>query len=265
MEQKDKDTQLIPRTANLKGRKVLMHPDRDRIIKHLMEGRSLTWVETWLKGKYDKKQKRFQISRKSLQDFRKSLLGLQRSDIVEAQAQRAEIEANKERKRIQNALKKSQAYNEALVDVLDHRIDKEARFKQIDLILEGMVDRVSRLIDSADEDPDYSKILKLHNGMLKAIEQWRGMLQDYNRIIEKEPDTRTEHTININIFQEQIIAFKNIVLDILRSLSLENQNLFLERFDEEIDKLDKSDVKKIVSNKRITDVIYEESSEENIE
>ena len=56
--------------------KVLKHPDKEEIIKKLLNGESLKDVERWLSKKYPRK-KRLHISYMTLQKFRKENLNIE--------------------------------------------------------------------------------------------------------------------------------------------------------------------------------------------
>ena len=57
------------------SKKVLVHPDKEEIIKQLLEGSSVKSVESWIKDKYPRK-KRMHISYMTLQKFRSEHLNL---------------------------------------------------------------------------------------------------------------------------------------------------------------------------------------------
>ena len=61
--------------------KVARHPDKDEIIKMLLNGESVKQVDAWLKKKYPKK-KRLHISYMTLQKFRSEHLNI-KGDLLE--------------------------------------------------------------------------------------------------------------------------------------------------------------------------------------
>lgn len=222
----------MPRRKRIRGRKILYHPNKDEIIRRLSRGESLDTVEKWLNSVAKKNGKNnLKISRKTLQEFRKEQLGLDKSVLSALQDKRAAAIVEQEKKRVKTMLASSEAYQEALADVSDHVMDKEKRLKQFDKILESQIGYIIKIIDEAVYSEDYTNLNKSGNLLIKYIEQARGLLQDYNKMIEKEPDSRTEHIVSINVVQDEIIHFRNAVIDVLREMEPSLQNIFLEKLE----------------------------------
>jgi len=241
----------MPKGKIISGRKILFHKDKDEIIRRLTRGDSLDKVEAWLKNKYkDARYKKRHVSRKTLQKFRQEYLGLDKLSLKQLQQQRAEIVAVQERKKVKTMLQKSEAYQEALIDVTDHKLDKEKRLKQFDKILETQISQMIQLTDEAVYSNDYNKISSASNILIKYIEQARGLIHDYHKIIDKEPDVRTEHFVNISMVQDELTGFRNAVIRVLRQMSPELQDVFLRALESEWANLkdDKGMSKEIVQN-----------------
>ena len=71
--------------------KVLRHPDKEEIIKMLLNGESVKEVERWIKKKHPR-SKRLQISYMTLQKFRAENLNLKGDVLDDIKNRRAEVQ-----------------------------------------------------------------------------------------------------------------------------------------------------------------------------
>lgn len=216
--------------ARIKWRKILMHPDKEEIIRRLTDGQSLDKIVNWLNRKYVGKRKNLRVSRKTLQGFRKDFLQLEGAALLKLQEKRLKEIAEQDKKRAKTLLNKSPAYQGALAEVTNRIVDKETRLKQIDQILETQIYNMNDLVDGKD--------LKAHKVLIEYIKEWRGLVQDWAKLIEGQPDSRVQHDININMVRDEVAVIKNVVISILREIDPVLQELFFDRMDEEFKKLE---------------------------
>ena len=73
------------------SKKVLNHPNKEDIIKKLLEGSSVKEVEAWLKDKYPRR-KRLHVSYMTLQKFRAENLNLKGDVLDDIKNKRTEVE-----------------------------------------------------------------------------------------------------------------------------------------------------------------------------
>jgi hypothetical protein len=238
----------------VKWRKVIQHPDKEEIIRRLSRGDSVQKVSRWLTAKYAgrNKRKKFLLTIKTLQGFRKDYLNLQGDALQKIKEERAKQIAETEKKRAKTLLERSQAYQEALECAVDDIIDKEKRLKQIDIILSAQIQKMNVLAGEGND----KNTMKAHKVLIEYIKEWRGLVQDWHKIVDGAPDSKTEHTLNINIVKDEISVVKNVLVGILREIDPSLQDLFLSRLDQEFAKLEKGRVD--AKAREIQDVAYEE-------
>lgn len=207
-----------------------MHPDKEDIIRRLTSGQSLDKIVNWLNRKYNGRRKNLRISRKTLQDFRKNFLQLEGDALQKLQEKRLQEIAEQDKKRAKTLLSKSPTYQSALAEVTNRVVDKETRLKQIDQILETQIYNMNDMVDGKD--------LKAHKILIDYIKEWRGLVQDWAKLIEGRPDSRVQHDVNINMVRDEVAVVKNVVISILREIDPMLQELFFDRMDEEFKKLE---------------------------
>ena len=73
------------------SKKVLNHPDKEELIRKLLEGDSVKEVEAWIKQKYPRR-KRLHVSYMTLQKFRAEHLNLKGDVLEDIKNRRHEID-----------------------------------------------------------------------------------------------------------------------------------------------------------------------------
>lgn len=222
-------------------KKILKHPDYKRIVQRLTEGHSLGEILTWLNKKYTKRQTRFRLSKKTLQDFRHDYLNIKGDALAEIRNKRREVRREESIKETKNMIKDLPSYKSAMEEVIKDELDKERRLKQIDKILEHQImligDLFDQAIDREADTIDYKKFSKLNNNLMKNIEQWRNLMHDWAKLIEGQADSVTEHNVNITVVQDELLALKNAVITVLRTMEPDLQAIFLSQLDDEMAKI----------------------------
>ena len=95
------------------SKKVLNHPDKEELIKKLLEGESVKGVESWLKDKYPRK-KRMHISYMTLQKFRTEHLNLKGEVLDDIKNRRIEVSKEASEAEARMIVKNSSAYQHPL-------------------------------------------------------------------------------------------------------------------------------------------------------
>lgn len=204
--------------AGSKAEKILFHPDKDLIIKKLLDGESLKSVEAWLTKKYPS-QKRLKISWITLQKFRKEHLNLHGdllNDIQNAKNGSTELA-------IKDALSKSTHYQDKINEIADEKLDVSRKLKEMDKIVSARMEFYYNTLASAEGG------LKEDRMMLEYMREYRSILESWKKFIEGHADKKIEHNININVVNEQLNVLKGIVFEVLQEMDPMLVTIFVEK------------------------------------
>lgn len=210
-----------------KFNKVLQHPDKEDIIKRLLNGESLKNVERWLKKKYPRR-KRLHISWVTLQKFRKEHLNLHGEvleDIKNAKQLKDKDSAEILAKKI---IAESSHYQEKINEIADAEIDATRRLLEMDKLINSRLIYYFNLLESGQGDLKEDKVF------LEYIKEYRAILESWKKFIEGHADKKIEHNININIVNEQLNILKSILFEILREMDPMLIPLFVDRLNQKM-------------------------------
>jgi len=205
-----------------KQNKVFGHPEREEIIKKLLNGESVKKVEAWLKRKHPRKR-RLQISYATLQKFRKEHLGVHGEVLDNLKTARKESDSDSDALNARSIISNSSAYQQKLDEIVSTELDANRK------ILE-MLTLVSTRIEF------YFNTLQTNNGSLKEdkmlidlLNTQRGLVQDWKKYVEGVADKTIDHNINITVVNEQVTVLKNIVFEVLQDLDPSLIPMFVEK------------------------------------
>lgn len=189
------------------SKKIYNHPDRDRIIKRLLDGDSPKEVELWLKKKH-RKNRRYHVSYMTLLTFRKKELDIQGAvlDDIKAARQAKRVEENKA------IVKKNKTYQDKIAEIADGKLDVQKKLKEMDALVS------SRLEFYYDEMMEKETTMEHDKVFISYMQMYKGILQDWKKYIEGVADKTIEHNVNINIVNEQVNVVKSIMMEVLREM-----------------------------------------------
>lgn len=208
------------------SKKVLNHPDKEDIIKKLLNGESLKDVEGWLQKKYPRK-KRLHVSYITLQKFRKEHLNLEGEvleDIKNKRKARVAVENEAEQQMIINT---SSAYQTKLDEIVDNEIDVTRKLLEMEKLITSRMEYYYNLLSLGGTIKDDKIFLEYINSM-------RALLQDWKKYIEGFKDIRVENNVNITVVNQQVNILKEAVCEVLEQLDPEKVPLFIERVDSKL-------------------------------
>lgn len=211
------------------GSKVLNHPDKEEIVKKLLNGESVKEVAAWLKRKHSKK-KRLHVSYMTLQTFRKDHLHLD-GEVLEdiKEARRVQLSEAKDIE-IKEKLSSSSAYQDKLNQIVSDKLDSNRKLLE-------MISLVSSRMEVYFNALQNSPNLKADKMFIELLNTQRGLVQDWKRYVEGAADKRIEHNVNINVINEQVTVLKNIVFEVLQELEPALVPLFIEKINSRLSQI----------------------------
>jgi hypothetical protein len=192
------------------SKKVLNHPDKEEVIKKLLEGESVKGVESWLKDKYPRK-KRLHISYMTLQKFRTDHLNLRGEVLDDIKNRRADISKEETEAEARLIIKNSSAYQQKIDEIASGELDATRRLLEMDSLINSRIEYYYNLLQSGGS-------IKEDRVFLDYINTMRSLMQDWKKYIEGVADQKIEHNININVINEQARVLRESVMEILHKM-----------------------------------------------
>ena len=216
------------------SKKILGHPDSEEVIRMLTEGESVRSIEDKLKKKYPSNSSNW-LSTVTLQKFRKESLNLDGKvlkDIQEtAQAQRRQIEAQMQQKRLET----TDAYNKKLNEIVDTKLDVGKKILELDTIIGARMEYWYNVVASGEEPA-----AKGDNELRKFMTQQMELMAQYKKFVEGMADKTIDHNINITVMNDQIAIIRDVIRECLSEFGPEVSMLFMEKLNYKLSKTDYS-------------------------
>ena len=210
--------------------KVLRHPDKEEIIKMLLNGESVKEVERWIKKKHPR-SKRLQISYMTLQKFRAENLNLKGDVLDDIKNRRAEVQKQDDALEQKMVIEASSAYQEKIDEIASAELDVTRRLLEMDKLVTSRIEFYYNLLQQGGS-------IKEDKMFLEYINTLKSLMQDWKKYIEGVADKKIEHNINFNVINTQVSIFKDSVCEILQDVQPELIPVFLDRVNDKIQKID---------------------------
>ena len=210
--------------------KVLRHPDKEEIIKMLLNGESVKEVERWIKKKHPR-SKRLQISYMTLQKFRAENLNLKGDVLDDIKNRRAEVQKQDDALEQKMVVEASSAYQEKIDEIASAELDVTRRLLEMDKLVTSSIEFYYNLLQQGGS-------IKEDKMFLEYINTLQSLMQDWNKYIEGVADKKIEHNINFNVINTQVSILKDSVCEILQDIQPELIPVFLDRVNDKIQKID---------------------------
>ena len=211
----------------MKGNKVLNHPEREDIIKKLVNGESVKEVEKWLKKNHPRTN-RLQISYATLQKFRKDHLHIE-GDVLD-KIKQAKKEQTLESGELETKaiIAASSAYQDKINEIVSNELDSNKKLLEMSALITS---RMEYYFNSLNDGTNIQK----DRMFLDLIGAQRGLVQDWKKYVEGVADQKIEHNININVINEQVTVLKSIVFEVLQEMSPELIPIFVEKMNSKLE------------------------------
>ena len=193
------------------SKKVLNHPDKEDIIKRLLEGDSVKQVEGWLKEKYPR-TRRLHVSYMTLQKFRGEHLNLKGEVLDDIKNRRIQVDREATEAETRMIIQASSSYKQKIEEIATTELDVARRLVEMDGLINSRIEYYYNLLQEGGT-------LREDKIFIEYINTMKNIMQDWKKYIEGGADQKIEHYINFNVVNEQARILKEVVLEVLQELS----------------------------------------------
>lgn len=206
-------------------KKILDHPEVQGIIDKLMMGETPKDVSAYLKHKYNKPdENHLRLSASLLEQFVKNYCNT--SDFM------TKIVKDEKKgaldKQIAQSLMNNKTWKERLAELADDKIDLERKLAEQ---LAMMEQRQEQIFDKIQENPGSTK---LDYVMTKYFELNMMIIEKIEKIVNKAPDQRIEHTVSVQMVEQYSSVLQEGIRRVIARLPAEQATEFMEMLSEEM-------------------------------
>jgi hypothetical protein len=208
-------------------KKILTHPDKNKIIKLLTEGVGVREVSKQLKEKYPRNTK-LQVSANSLQEFRSQHLNLEKEALEEIKKANSEAKEAKAFVKDHGVVKSMPAYRERIKEIIDYKVDIHNELKELILLGKSRIEALFDKAASGEATINEEKNLQTYMSNLQSN------LERYAKYVEGFADKTIETNVNITVIEDQMLAMREAVKETLEEMDGEMAVRFLEKLNQKI-------------------------------
>ena len=223
--------------------KVLKHPDKEDIVKKLLNGDSVKEVERWLKKKYPR-SKRLHISYMTIQKFRSDYLNIKGEVLEDIKNKRAEIQKDVDDAETRMILSNSTNYKDKIEEIASSELDVSKRLLELDALITSRIEYYYNLLQSGGT-------IREDKIFLEYINTLKSLMQDWKKYIEGFADKKIEHNVNISVINDQVKVIQEVVYEVLQEMSPELIPIFVNKVNSRVENME---YKSEAYNKYIIDV-----------
>ena len=214
-------------------KKILDHPDKDEIIAKLILDVAPKDINEWLDNKYTNvSEKQFVIAEKSIKTFKDNYLDVYnmiQEDIVKTkQALATNTEAS-----LELAVRENSTYKSKMLELAGKEIDVRQMVAHLCIAVET---RLGQVFDEIQEDPRNINS-RIDRVLIEYGELLGGLLEKYYKFTESPADLTIQHNVTLQVVDQHISVFHDVIREVLSQLDLESSMLFMELFNEKMSKL----------------------------
>ena len=208
--------------------KILLHPDRNLIIRLLARGDGVRSVENILKEKYpDDKSKT--VTFMTLQKFRKDYMNLEAEALSQLKKEEKDRVEKKEEIQIDKSIRNLPSYKQVIENAKEEHIDIRKTLKNLELVINSRIETLFNLAN----DGKLSE--KREENFLGYMEKQLSVLEKWGKYVEKIADKTIQTDVNITVVQDQAILIREAILETLDDISPELKIKFLENLNKKLE------------------------------
>ena len=223
--------------------KVLKHPDKEDIVKKLLNGDSVKEVERWLKKKYPR-SRRLHISYMTIQKFRANYLNIKGEVLEDIKNKRAEIQKDVDDAETRMILSNSTNYKDKIEEIASSELDVSKRLLELDALITSRIEYYYNLLQNGGS-------IREDKIFLEYINTLKSLMQDWKKYIEGFADKKIEHNVNISVINDQVKVIQEVMYEVLQEMSPELIPIFVNRVNSRVENME---YKSETYNKYIIDV-----------
>lgn len=214
-------------------KKILEHPDRDEIISKLIIGITPKDINDWLQAKYTNvSEAKFVIAEKSIKSFQDNYLDIYNVILEDLSKTKTAI-ANSTEEDLALTINNLPAYKNLLLQTVNEELDIRKIVKGLCFAIES---RLSQVFDAIQEDPRNINT-RIDRLLIEYTEVLGNILEKYYKFTETPADNVMQHNVTIQMVDQHISVFYDAIKEILAQLDLESSLVFMELFNEKMNKL----------------------------
>src|SRR5208282_1736859 len=214
-------------------KKILDHPDKDEIIAKLVLDYPPKDINEWLKAKYTNvSESKFVIAEKSIKTFKDSYLDVYnmiREDMIKTK----QAIATSTEDQMELAIKNNPTYKSKMLELAGKEIDVRQMVAHLCLAVET---RLGQVFDVIQEDPRNINT-RVDRVLIEYGELLGGILEKYYKFTENPADTVIQHNVTLQVVDQHISVFHDVIKEVLSQMDLETSLYFMEVFNEKMAKL----------------------------
>lgn len=201
--------------------KVTRHPDKEEIIKKLINGESVKSVESWLKKKYPRSP-RNHISYMSLQKFRSESLNIKGDILDDIKNRKKSDELISENAEIKAAVMNSSEYQKKISEIVSNEMDVQRKLLEMEKLISSRLEFYFNVVANGGN-------IKQDRIFLEYLNSMRSIMQDWKKYVEGFADKKIEHNLNVKIIDDQIKIMQEAIIETLKEMDPEFTLIFMEK------------------------------------
>jgi hypothetical protein len=214
-------------------KKILDHPDKDEIIAKLILDVAPKDITDWLAGKYTNvSEAKFVIAEKSIKTFKENYLDVYNM-IQEDISKTKQAVATSTEESLELAVRGNPTYKKMMLGLAENKLEVRDMIAHLCLAVET---RLGQVFDEIQEDPRNINS-RIDRVLIEYGELLGGLLEKYYKFTESPADLTIQHNVTLQVVDQHISVFHDVIREVLSQLDLESSMLFMELFNEKMSKL----------------------------
>jgi hypothetical protein len=201
--------------------KVTRHPDKEEIIKKLINGESVKSIESWLKKKYPRSP-RNHISYMSLQKFRSESLNIRGDILDDIKNRKKSDELISETAETKAAVMNSSEYQKKISEIVSNEMDVQRKLLEMEKLISSRLEFYFNVVANGGN-------IKQDRIFLEYLNSMRAIMQDWKKYIEGFADKKIEHNLNVKVIDDQIKIMQEAIIETLKEMDPEFTLIFMEK------------------------------------
>lgn len=209
-------------------KKILEHPENQTVIDKLLMGGTPKEVCEYLGAKFSKPdEKHLRLSESLLKEFKKQYCDTGKFlDKIVKDEKSGALD-----KQITQSLLNTTSWKERVAELADDKIDLERKIIEQMSMLEQ---RQEQIYDKIQQNPEN---VKLDYVMTKYFELSAMLIERADKVINKAPDQRIEHTYTVKMVEEQSVILQEAIRRVISRLDPHLASTFMDMLSEEMSDL----------------------------
>lgn len=217
-------------------KKILDHPQKDKIISKLAEGETPKNVSQYLKLKYsDDSESHLRLPATLLKEFSDKYFQ-EGGTLTYIKKIIKDEQSGKLDKTIASSLLNNKSWRDRIAEHADKEIDFKKKIQQLVVMIEA---RVEQVFDKIQQQPGNFKgdyvLINYFDKLLMAVEK-------ADKIVNEKPDQTIEHIHSVQVIEQHSVAFQEAIRRVLAQLDPATSAVFMDLLQEELSKMSEKDI-----------------------